>query len=105
MDKKDNDAQIPGLGEDNPQDPEFWFAPKALLSAYEPMLTEELELTKSPGKFREAVLTNENLGSVGRLQGVSLKRNHLSCRSRNSPGGCARNWSICPEELSLSPHF
>ena len=54
MDEKDNDAQIPRSGEDNPQDPEFRFALKALLSAYEPMLTEELELTKSPDKIREA---------------------------------------------------
>ena len=54
MDEKGTDAQIPRSGEDNPQDPEFRFALKALLSAYEPILTEELELAKSPDKIREA---------------------------------------------------
>src|SRR5256886_17341555 len=39
---------------DIPQDSEFRSALEALLSAYEPILAEDLKLAKSPDKVREA---------------------------------------------------
>jgi hypothetical protein len=43
----------PESGEDTPRDQEFRFALEALLAAYEPILSEELKLAKSPDKVRE----------------------------------------------------
>lgn len=43
-----------GSGEDDAQDEEFRSALAALLSAYEPILSEDLTLAKSPDKVREA---------------------------------------------------
>src|SRR5215472_10324287 len=42
------------IGEEDLQDPEFRSALEALLSAYEPILAEDLKLAKSPDKVREA---------------------------------------------------
>jgi len=49
MDGKSDDVQKPGSGEENPQDQEFRFALKALLSAYESTLIEDLEIGRAAG--------------------------------------------------------
>ena len=53
MDGKNDDVRKTGSGEDNPQDQEFRFALESLLSAYEPILAEDLKLAKSPEKVRD----------------------------------------------------
>src|SRR5260370_12856913 len=53
MDEKKDDVRPPEPGEDNPNDQEFRLALEALLSAYEPILTEDLKLAKAPDKVRE----------------------------------------------------
>jgi hypothetical protein len=54
MDGKNDDVQKSEPGDDSPWDQEFRFVLEALLSAYEPILTEDLKLAKSPDKVREA---------------------------------------------------